>query len=177
VKLHPLHVLGLVLVATLQADCTLECRPPPCESGLNVLGWCAASKTCRLNGQLVTDCEAGGTTPECPLWHFTNGSRVEIPFDEVWPLLVQSNDLSLRWNSYYVNESHIELLFDGAPATDGMCTPTRTANIGEIECINVPRSLKLLEFRLNLPAGSEGSEHMDLYVYDKECADTHQGCY
>lgn len=174
-KLRLTEIIGMTLLATLQCDC-LGCPDSSCEKLFDVMGWCATSKTCHLNGQLATECECCGKTPDCPLWSVSPGTRIEIPFDEVWPLLGQRNDLIVSWSDGFGDESNVELLFDGVPEAPGMCTRKPGQSTGSVSCFNLPRTLQHLEFRYVKPMASGVRALLYIDMIDKECMDAEPPC-
>jgi hypothetical protein len=186
-RLRPIQFLGITLLAALQSDC-YSCPENPCERNfdlqlwcatskiLDLLAWCATSKVCRVDGKLVTECEADGTTPDCRLWRVTPSSRIEIPFDQVWPVLGKRNDLFIWWGHTFGDEQNVELFFDGVPESEGMCERKPGPDTGSIRCDNLPPTLKLLEFRYNLPGASGGSALIYMDMFDTECEAAHPTC-
>ncbi len=172
-KFGRMQFLGIGLVGLLQSDCH-NCPEYPCDAGFFLNGWCATSKTCRVNGQLVTKCEADGTTPDCRLWKLAAGTALEIPLEEVWPLLGKRNDLVIPIGIIGGpgDEGSIKLLFDGVPENDGMCV--RTART--VSCPNLPESLQRLKLLFDKSPTSGVSALVYLDMHDTECEDTHEVC-
>lgn len=166
-KLRSLHLLGLVSIAACQGD---FCPEDPCESSFNLLRWCATSKMCRVNGQLVTTC------PNCALSDVAPGDRIEIPFDAAGPVLGKRNDLVIRWDRDVKDESNVQVFLDGVPATEEQCKREPFANLFKVICLNLSGSLKRLEFEYIPPMSGGGSISVELYMHDKECEDTHEVC-
>jgi len=164
-KLRPLQFLGITLLAALQSDCIPSCPENPCEESFDPLRWCVTSDTCRLNGQWVSSCS------DCTTW---NIKTLEIPFDEVWPLLGNRNDMLIRWDKFF-GESTVELVLDGVPATEDQCKRAPFAQFFEMTCLNLPRSMKRLEIKYTPPPGSDGVE-VEAFIVDEECEAAHPTC-
>lgn len=175
-NLRHFQMLGLVSVAMLQSDCVEDCPPDPCPRNFDILGWCATSKTCRLNGQPVIDCECCGKTPDCPLWRVAPGSRIELPFDQIWPSLGKRNDLYITWGRTFGDEQNVELFFDGVPEAPGMCDREPNPSRPSVSCPNLPSTLQRLEFRYKAPQASGGTALVYLDMFDNECEATVEPC-
>lgn len=170
-----IQLVAIVFVTVMQSDCN-SCPDDPCEGAFDLLGWCATSKVCQVNGQLVTECDTGGKTPNCRLWNVAPNSRIEFPFDQVKPLLGKRNDLFIWWGHTFGDEQNVELFFDGVPEWEGMCERTPGPDTGSILCKNLPPMLKVLEFRYNLPGASGGSALIYFHIGDAECEAAHPTC-
>lgn len=163
------------LFAMIQTDC-MVCGEYPCSDTFSLVDWCITSKKCRVNGELITDCECCGKTPDCPLLNVREDSRIEIPFDEVWPLVGQRNDLGLFYDSDFGRSENIELFLDGVPPPDGTCVPSDGMYSGELWCRNLPPTLHWLEFHYKKEPASGSKAPIQIELGDKECFDSTPAC-
>ena len=161
-NLRPLQFLALAWAAVLQSDCILSCPPNPCEEFFHPLRWCATSNMCRLNGQLMI-------CPDCTLSTIASGNTLEVPFDEIWPLMGKRNDLFIRWDSGLTD---VELFFDGVPAAEAQCKREPFAQLFVLTCSNLPRSLTSIGIRYT----GNGSTEIEFDIRDQECEDANSAC-
>ncbi|HRI62880.1 MAG TPA: hypothetical protein PK156_01550 [Polyangium sp.] len=75
-----------------------------------------------------------------------------------------------------MGESNVDLFLDGVLATEKQCKREPIAQLFEVTCLNLPRTLKRLEFKYIPPMSGGGSVSVYVDVRDKECVDTHDGC-
>jgi hypothetical protein len=172
-NLRPFYSFGLLCVAALQADCILVCNNDSCEKNFDVLDWCATSKACRVNGQLVTTCGEGS---DCPFSRILPGTHYEIPLDEFWPELRTRNDLGFRWDRDFKDETNVAVFLDDVPATEDVCKREVQANFAYVRCPNLPPSIERLEFDFIPPKDGISSDiGMSIGMGDKECVQAHAG--
>lgn len=156
----------LAFAVLLQSNCEPIGDPGPIP--IDLFETCVTSKTCRLNGQLITYCDK--YEPLCPLWAVFPGDRVEVRIAEVWPRLDRQNDLLLGGDVTRDSvDLTFELLFDGVPVTEQMCERASSDWWSGQTCKNISRSIRQIEFRYVSPFDTDIRQPVHLNMTDVEC--------
>lgn len=172
-NLRPFHLLGLIGLATLQADCIPDCAKNLCAPSLDLQGWCVDSNACKVNGLFVATCQGA---LKCPFLEVEPGNTIEFPMEEIWPVLGPRNDLMVTWSYTFGDVENVELFFDGVPEAEGMCQRVPGKHSGAVSCPNLPSTLKRLEFRYAPSASGGTSSRVYLDMGDSECAAANPVC-